>query len=292
MNTVSMKIKKALGNKNVVTALCFLLIGIILIVGYQWRLNSATAPMKIPYALKTIEPQTEITPDMVGTVEIASDSIKKGKLKGLVYTKKASVIGMYTNLQTTIYKGSFFYEGAIVKKDELASASLLDIPEGSTLMSLDINMKTSYYNSLVPGDYFDLYVRTIGTISDSKGKTKEQEIIVGKLIDKIKIIGVKTSNGENVFGSNEKKTPSGLLFALPEDQYLLMKKAEYFSKLSSVATIQFVVVPRGQKYKTEDGTEVTSTVTSEELQKYINDKTKDIDVKDIIDNGGDNPDIE
>lgn len=290
MNNFSMKIKKALGNKNVVTALCFLLIGIILIVGYQMRLNAATAPIKIPYALKTIEPQTEITSDMVGTVEIASDSIKNGKLKGLIYTQKKSVVGKYTNLQTTIYKGSFFYDGSIVKKDELASASLLDIPEGSTLMTLDVNMKSSYYNSLVPNDYIDLYVRTIGVIEDGKGKSKEQEIIVGKLIDKIKIIGVKTANGENVFGGNETKVPAGILFALPEEQYLLVKKAEYFSKLSNVASIQFVVVPRGQKYKTEDGTEVTSTVTSAELEKYINDKTKDIDVNDILNNN--NPDVE
>ncbi len=283
MNNFSMKIKKIFGNKNAVTALCFLLIGLILVVGYQWRLKSATAPMKIPYALKTIEPQTQITADMVGTVEIASDSIKKGKLKDLVFTKKTSVVGKYTNLQSTIYKGSFFYKGAVVNKDELASAALLDIPEGSTLMNLDIDMKSSYYNSMVPNDYVDLYVRTIGVIeSETNSKKKDQEIIVGKLIGGIKILGVKTSSGENVFGSEEKKTPAGLLFALPEKQYLLVKKAEYFSNLSNVAKIQFVVVPRGQKYKTEDGTEVPSTITSADLEKYINEKTKDIDVNQIL----------
>ena len=287
MNNFSMKLKKALGNKNIVTALCFLLIGIILIVGYQWRLNSATAPIKIPYALKTIDPQTEITEDMVGTLEIASDSIKNGKLKGLVYTQKKSVVGMYANLQTTIYKGSFFYKDSIVKKESLASASILDIPDGSTPVTLNINMQSSYYNSFVPGDYFDLYVRTIGTLEEDKSKSKDQEILFGKLIDKIKILGVKTSNGENVFSNGEKKVPSGLVFALPEKQFLLYKKAEYFSKLQNVAVIQFIAVPRGQKYKTEDGTTPTSTVTSEQLEKYINDKTKDIDVKQIIENPDD-----
>lgn len=277
MNNLSMKLKKILSNKNVVTILGFILIGVILIVAYNARLNSATAPVKVPYALVTIEPQTKITEDKIGYIDVASDTINEA-----YYTDLNLIVGNYTNLESTIYAGSFFYKEALVSEDELPTAALLDIPEGETLLSLDVNMVSSYYNSLVPGDYFDLYVRTIGVLPDEK--KKEDEIIVGKLIDKIKILAVKTAEGQNVFGSDEPRSPAGVLFSLPEKLALLVMKAEYFTQLQDVAIIEFVIIPRGQKYEPESEETVVATITSEQLEEYINDKTKDIDVKDIKEN--------
>ena len=90
------------------------------------------------------------------------------------------------------------------------------------------------------------------------------------MIDKIKILAVKTSDGLNVFGVDEPRVPAGLIFSLPETQALLMMKAEYFEKLSDVATIEFVVIPRGQKYTPKNENEkVESSITSEELEEYI-----------------------
>ena len=276
MNNFSMKIKKIVGNKNIVTALCFILIGIVLIIGYQWRINEATAPIKVPYALKTISPQTEITSDMVGTMSVASDAINKD----LIYVNKKNIVGKYTNLESTVYEGSFFYRGSVVSKDELPTAALFNVPEGNTLLYLNVDMKTSYYNSLVPGDYFDLYVRTI----EGGKKEKTQVILAGKLINQIKILAVKTAEGKNVFGTDEDRVPAGILFSVPEEQAILIQKADYFTEFSDIAEIQFVIIPRGQKYKSETGDEVKSNITSEDLEKYINEKTKDIDVNQIKNN--------
>lgn len=277
MNNLSMKIKKALSNKNVVTILGFILIGVILIVAYNARLDSATAPVKVPYALVTIEPQTKITEDKIGYIEVASDTINDS-----YHTNANLIIGNYTNLESTIYKGSFFYKEALVSEDALPTSALLDIPEGETLLSIDVNMVSSYYNSLVPGDYFDLYVRTIGVLPDEKNK--EDEIIVGKLIDKIKILAVKTAEGQNVFGGDEVRTPAGVLFSLPEELALLVMKAEYFTELQDVAIIEFVIIPRGQKYEANSEEKIVATITSEQLEEYINDKTKDIDINEIKEN--------
>lgn len=279
MNNFSTKLKKALTNKNFVTAIAFLLIGVVLIVGYNLRLNAATTPIRVPYAKQTIQAQTKITSDMIGMMSIASDAVNRD----LIYTDASKIVDLYTNIESTIYEGSFFYKAALSTKDNMPTSALLDVPTGHTLLSLKTNMVDSYYNSLVPGDYFDLYVRTIGILPGEKNK--ENEIMVGKLIDKIRILAVKTEDGLNVFGSDEARIPAGLIFSLPEDQALLMMKAEYFEKLSGVASIEFVVIPRGQTYKPQNEDEkVESTVTSEELEEYINDKTKEIDIKTIKDN--------
>lgn len=278
MNNFSMKLKKAFSNKNFVTALAFILIGVILVIFYNFRINAATSPVKVVYAKQTISPQTKITSEMVGTMTIAADAVNKE----VIFTQSADVIGKYAKLESTIYSGSFFYKNAITTKDNLPTSALLDIPDGETLLYLKVNMATSYYNSLVPGDYFDLYVRTVGVLpEDSNNKKTDNEIIVGKLINKIKILAVKTADGKNVFGSDETREPASVLFSVPEEQALLMKKAEYFSKLSGVAEIEFIIVPRGQKYESEDGEKVVATITSEQLQNYIEDKTKDIDINEI-----------
>lgn len=280
MNNLSFKIKRALSNKNVVTILGFILIGVILVVFYNYKLKIATTPVQVPYVMETIEPQTKITKDKIGYKKIARDAVDVE----LIYTDINDIINKYTNLETTLYEGSFFYKKAIVDKDDLPGLSVLDIPEGETLLSLKVNMTSSYYNSLLPGDYFDLYIRTIGTLTDEKKKS--DEIIVGKLIDKIKILAVKTENGQNVFGSSdETRVPAGILFSIPEEQALLLMKADYFSKLDDVFAIEYVIIPRGKKYEPENKDEtVVSTITSDQLQDYIEAHTKDIDLNEIKNN--------
>lgn len=277
MNSFSIKLGNFLKNKNVVTAISFAVIGVVLIFGYRYRIREATSPVVVPYAKVTIPAQTRVTSDMIGTISIARDAVNSD----LIYTRIEDIKNLYTNLESTIYQGSFFYKNALTRKDNLPTSALLDIPEGHTLLSLNVNMKTTFYNSIVPGDYIDLYVKTIGILPGDK--QKENEILVGKLIDKIKVLAVKTSNGENVFGTGELKEPAGVLFALPEEQALLLMKADYFRKLKTVAEIEFAIIPRGKTYEAQGGEQVVPNITSEQLEEYINDKTKDIDIKDIKD---------
>ena len=282
MNNLTMKIKKILSNKNVVTILGFILIGIILIVAYNMRLNADLAPVKVPYAVNTIEPQQQITKEDIDYMYVARDNLSEVYYRDVDY-----IVGKYVKLESTIHEGSFFYMDAITTQEELATSAVIATPEGETLLTLDIDMKTSYYNSLVPGDYFDLYVRTIGILPDEKkGKN---EIIVGKLIDKIKILAVKNEEGLNVFSGNETRVPSGIIFSLPEELALLVMRAEYFDELADfadleIADIEFILVPRSQQYEPENGETVVPTITSDQLEEYIKDKTKDIDIKTIKEN--------
>ncbi len=279
MNNLGYKIKKALSNKNVVTVLGFILIGVILVFAYNYRLNTATAPVNVPYAITTIEPQTKITTTKIGFKKVPRDFIKDEE----IYTNINDILNKYTNLESTIYAGSFFYKEAVVSEEELPGVSILDVPEGETLFTLKVDMISSYYNSFVPGDYFDLYIKTVGTLADEKNKS--DEIIVGKFISKIKILAVKTESGENVFGSDESRTPAGILFSVPEEQALLLMKANYFNKLNDVFSIEFSLVPRGKKYIKKDNNEkVVSEITSQQLQDYIEAHSKDIDINEIKNN--------
>ena len=75
MNNLGLKLKMFLKNKNTVTILCALLAIAVLIVAYNWRVRSAIDPIRVPYALDTIDPRTEITADMIGYREIARSAV-------------------------------------------------------------------------------------------------------------------------------------------------------------------------------------------------------------------------
>ena len=91
------KVKRFLKNKNTVTALCAILIVVVLIVGYTIRVNNATKPVKIPVAKVTIQPRTEITADMITEINVPQEA-----LKGNYYRNVSSLVGKYSNVNTVI----------------------------------------------------------------------------------------------------------------------------------------------------------------------------------------------
>lgn len=254
------KVKRFLKNKNTVTALCAILIVVVLIVGYTIRVNNATKPVKIPVAKVTIQPRTEITADMITEINVPQEA-----LKGNYYRNVSSLVGKYSNVNTVIPAGSIFYSEAVISKNDLPDSSLYDVAEGETLYYLTVNMLTSYTNSILPGNYIDIYIST----------KENNKALVGKILENIKILAVKTSDGKNVFeNSDESRTPYVIIFALPEEQHLLLRKINAINSYSVYATnpgyskIDIIPVPTAANF---DGSEkdIKPNVTSQYLKDYI-----------------------
>ena len=228
MNSTSMKIKKFLSNRNTVTIICAVIGVAVLYIGYNMRVQSAIKPVSVPYAKVTIQPRTEITDDMIGFMEVASAAIEKMGKNVILCDNQADansetscakkLIGHYANINTMIPQGSLFYDGAVVSRDKLPDAALYATKEGEVLHYLTVNMSTSYVNSIVPGGYIDLYVKTTDR---STGEVK-----VGKFIENIKVLGVKTGDGLNVFeNTDERRVPAYVIFAVPKEQHTYLLKA-------------------------------------------------------------------
>jgi hypothetical protein len=58
MNNLLFNIKKFLANKNTVTILGVVAAILILYFGYNYRINQAIKPQRVPYAKITIQPRT------------------------------------------------------------------------------------------------------------------------------------------------------------------------------------------------------------------------------------------
>jgi len=195
---------------------------------------------------------------------------------GDYYKTHSQIIGKYSNYNTVISKGSLFYKSLLTEEKYLPDAYRYDVPAGSTVINYPVNMSTTYANSIMPENYINIYFKAIIPASENEGATEDQ-IMFGKFIRDIEVLSVKDSQGQHVFeNTDEVRTPAYMLFALPEEQALLIKKAEYFTELSDVSYIEFIIIPRGSKYTAASGESVTAKITSEQLEEYIKDKTKEI----------------
>ena len=268
MNSTSIKIKKFISNKNTVTIICAIIAVIVLYVGYNMRVQSAIEPVEIPYAKVTIQPRTKITKDMIGIVNVASAAVDA--MGGNVIIKKDDIINKYSNINTMIPQGSMFYNGAVVSKSDLPDAAVYDVPDGEELFYLNVNMTTSYVNSIVPGGYIDLYIRTT---DKTTGRAR-----VGKFIENIKVLAVKTSDGQNVFeNTDEYRVPAYVLFSVPapevdemdDDGNLIMNQYLY---LSAAQQLGLTIIPVPTKIKEADVIPEASAITSDDLIAYIDEQ--------------------
>lgn len=258
MNNVSTGIKKLITNKNTVTILGVLLAVVVIYVGYNWRVSAATNPIEVPYAVSTISAGTQITDEQVGTIEVPP-----AMLVGNVIRDKQNVVGKYTMADTIIPEGSLFYSRAICEKDQLPSSIILKYPKGYVLYYMQVNMETTYSNSIYPNNYIDVYLKA--DVKTNEGESTS--VTYGKLLENVKVLAVRDANGKNVFSNvDENSTPSQLIFAVPQEYYLLLKKAEYLGEYDT----QLLPVPTAESLKEKPG---ELTLSSEDLQKFINEHT-------------------
>ena len=263
-----------LKNKNTVTALAALIIVTVLVLGYNVRVNQATTPVNIPYARVTIQPGTRIDESMIAFISIPAATIK-----GDIVKDRNGIIGQYAKDDTIIPAGSFFYSAALTPmlnnaEDELAKK----VGEGETLNYITVDMLSTYSNSIVPGNYIDIYA---SAKYDNKNK-------VAKLFSNIKVLEVRTADGKPVFGSSvESRVPYVIFFGLPKEEDMILKMIHSINswgggiqdnQKQEITNIKLKPIPTTVGFDTDDKDSIKVTITSPEMVdkiKYLADDISD-----------------
>ena len=252
-------LKKVLQNKNTVTLLGVILVVFILYFAYNYRVRQATNPIQVPYATKQISPGTQITEDMVGI-----RPVPPSMLEGDVIDKQSNIIDKYSNADTVIPKGSLFYSRQVVEKEQLPANIILDYPKGYVLYNLEVDSKSTYGNSVYPGNYIDVYLKINKKVVDENNSSATDAMMLGKFIENVKVLAVRDSSGKPVFADlDENLTPSMVIFAVPQEIYILLKKAENLNFYQST----IIPVPTNESLKDNPG---KIEVSSNDLKDYIN----------------------
>ncbi len=257
---MSITIKKFFTNKNTVTVVGVLLAVVVLYVGYNYRIKSAINPITVPYATQSIPARTKITSDMIGSIEVPPAMIK-----GNAITSVSQIVGKYTNVNTTIPKGSLFYGGSVVSQSDLPDSIIYNYHDGYVLVNMSVTTSTTYGNKVYPGNYIDIYLKAVNKIDeDNMTSDTKDKIMVGKLLQNVKVLDVVDANGDSVFEDPENiKTPSQIIFAVPEEYHILLRKAMYLRTYE----VTLIPVPTAESTKENPG-EVS--IANESLKDFIN----------------------
>lgn len=262
MNNLSNTFKT---KKGIITLICGIICVGILFFAYRYRVNKKVAPVTVPYATKILEPRKLITEEDISSVKVAKSMITENVIKS-----EKEVVGKYVNYNTTIPKGSLFYNSQVVEWKSMPDASWSNIENGNTVFSLSISGLVMFSNSIYPGAIIDLYYQTY---DDGK-------LVYGKLIENIKVLAVKDENGQHVFEKSANQTnASAIIFSVPEELHLLLRKASYLSG-------SIIPVLRNANYTNEETNKNKTLVSSQYLKELILEQTIDVPL-DVIENNDD-----
>lgn len=250
MNDFVNKLKRFFKNKNTVTIIGVIAVLALLYWGYSSQVTSAVTPTEVPVASETIQPRTQITASMITTIEVPNIAVVEN-----VYTNSNTIIGMYSNVNTVIPKGSMFYIEALITKSELPDSAFFDIDDDQIPYMFPVTLETTYGNSIYPGSKIDIYM---------KAEDTDNKVMFGKLLADVIVVAVKDTQGSDVFeDSSEDRTPAYLIFGLSDDIHVLLRKASYLSG------VDLIPVPHGGTLASEGQTRVST----EYLKEFINSKT-------------------
>ncbi|HHW69453.1 MAG TPA: hypothetical protein GX747_03865 [Tenericutes bacterium] len=263
MNNLVISIKRFFKNKNTVTIIGVIAILLILYFGYNTTIKNATNPVKIPVATTTIQPRTEIKPDMVTTIDVPAIAVKGSAVRTI-----SAVLGKWTNVNSVIPEGSMFFSQMLVTKEELPDAAFTEVKKGEVVYNFHVNMESTYGNSIFPSNKIDIYM---------KAENESGQIMVGKLIENVEVLAVKDSQGRHVFeNTSETRTPSFLIFGVVEEIHILLRKASYMRSYG----VELFPVPHGGVVPAQGATQVSTQY----LKDFINAHTVVITSDDDIDN--------
>ena len=167
----------------------------------------------------------------------------------------------YICVGNAVPQNGFFYKSQLCNKEQIQNRLTDSLQEGWTLYSLDVNMKTTYANTILPDSYIDLYLSAVDG----------DEILYGALIKSIPVLDVRDSNGRSVFWDSSAGNSSQLIFAVPDELHRLLTTA---TDLINTNSIKLIPIIRGTDYCKED---CEAEIASNELETFILRKLRTLD---------------
>lgn len=247
MGNLSQTIKRFVGNKNTVTILAVVAGIVILWYFYNMRVNQAITTMKIPYAIERVDSGNKIENDNIGYKEVTRSAIRDSE----IVTDIGTLNEKYVCEGNTVPKDGFFYSSQVCNEEDIVDSIFNRIPDGYTLFNLDVDNKSTYGDSIRPGNRIDLYV---------SATDDNQKLIFGKLIESIEVLAVRDASNRDLFWDQTAGTSAILLFAVPDEYHKLLNIA------TKIPNLKIVPVPRSKSYTQNPG---DTQISSDQLRYFI-----------------------
>ena len=173
---------------------------------YPAFLNRRFDLLEVAVVNNQIKPNTKITKEDIDYITFPIKALPTN-----IYINQDEIIDKFTTEQMTLVKGSFFYKEMLVDTLTTSKNFNLKLKESEFAFSLSITSESGLMGKLEQGEYIDLFFQ-------ASEKSNEDKIIIGKLMEHIRIIDTIR---------DESKQFEQLILAVKEDDidYLLAAKS-------------------------------------------------------------------
>ena len=245
MKDFIVKLQRFIGNRTTVVILCLVAGFAVLWVGYTSRVRSKINPVMVPCARVKLPSRHIITNSDIEYIQVNSDVVSNADN---LIRNASDIVGKEVTYGNSISENALFYEGDLTEPSYSPDFVLSDIQDGYTAFSLKVDILSTFGGQIKRGNYIDIYFQ--GTDS------KDGKVIYGNLVQSIRVLDVRDSNGVSLDNSTS-NVPAILLFAVPDNLYALLVRAQRFGDL--------IPVPHNNNYTTNPGsTRVAGTYIVEE----------------------------
>lgn len=196
----------------------------LLYLGFFLRIDSVIDLQTTYVASHNIPPRSRVMEE-----DIMEIQIPKAYLQNYTFNKKEDIIGKYTDIQGKIPAGSCFYEGMLIKEDELPDYPSSQLRGGQAAYTLETDL-ARIGGSVIAGQRVDLHVSI-----DRRGLSP----ITGYLFENVRLIAIKDHKGLDLEDENSTGIPYLAILAINQEDVPILTLAEQLGEIrlfSSSAT--------------------------------------------------------
>lgn len=224
-----MKVKKDKNllykHKTLISLVLTIVLGILCMASYQQAIADVSELIEVPVASKAMGARTIITEDDIQYVRVPKCVTLEN-----VLLEKDEIVGKYVKPYQSIAPRSLFYSDLIADKENMNDANLFFLQEGEVAISIDVDMKTSYANSILVGHLIDLYF--LGKVNMNQD-SYNQVIVHGEIVKNARVIAVKDKEGNSI-ESDSKLESNVLVVALSKEDAHLVGVAKAMGNVTPV----------------------------------------------------------
>lgn len=209
--------------KSIISLLLTCVMGAICVAYYYQVIAEVSELIEVPVAVHPLGSRSLIMEEDIQMIRMPKCLTLKN-----VLLNKDDIIGKYVRPYQSIATNSLFYEELIVVEKNMNDAHLFSLNEREVAMTIDVNIKTSYANSILVGHRIDLYFLGKAKMNDD---IHQQAIIHGEIVKNARVIAVKDKDGKSI-EENTSLESSVVVVALAQEDAHLVAVAKAMGTIS------------------------------------------------------------
>lgn len=208
--------KKRNGFKKINKVILTLVIGAVMsgsiFLSFQEIRKEVESKRLVPVVARRVSSREQIKEEDIVMIEVPKYILLDG-----VVTSKEELIGNYVRPYHTLVENSLFYKESIVSQEKMNDVALFSLNKGEVAITVEVDIQTSYANSILVGHLIDLYYLGTARLSTDDQKA----ILQGAIVKNARVLSVKDKDGISIEGNPELKTAMIVVALSDEDAHLI-----------------------------------------------------------------------